>query len=214
MIRVMLADDQILVRQGINSLLSLTDHIKVITNAANGEEVLELLNRGEKPDVILMDIRMPKMDGVSTLEAMAGLPDMPPVLMLTTFDDHQTVIRALKNGAKGYLLKDVSLDVLVDAIERLAAGGNLIQPSLSHTLLTQLQAGKQDTELSQDAEPLSDKETEVLRLVAAGLSNQEIAEVTFKSLGTVKNQMSSILSKLNVPDRTRAVLKALEQGWI
>ena len=213
MIKVMLADDQALVRQGIESLLSLSQNVTVIGQAANGAEVLEHINTLQ-PDVLLLDIRMPVMDGISTLKALSELGSQIPVLMLTTFDDHDTVLDTLKAGAKGYLLKDVSLETLVAAIEELAGGGSLIQPALTETLMKGLsrQASVEGKEVL--VEPISDKEKEVLRLMAAGLSNQEIASAMFKSVGTVKNQVSAILAKLAVRDRTRAVLKAIELGLL
>lgn len=213
MIRVMLADDQALVRQGIESLLSLSENVTVVGQAANGAEVLEKI--GEiKPDVLLLDIRMPVMDGISTLKALTESGSDIPVLMLTTFDDHDTILDTLKAGAKGYLLKDVSLETLVSAIEELAKGGSLIQPALTETLMKGLSRHAGAGSAEPLAEPLSDKEKEVLRLMAAGLSNQEIASAMYKSVGTVKNQVSAILAKLMVRDRTRAVLKAIEMGLL
>ena len=213
MIKVMLADDQALVRQGIESLLSLSEKVTVVGQAANGAEVLERINTLQ-PDVLLLDIRMPVMDGISTLKALAESGCQIPVLMLTTFDDHDSVMDTLKAGAKGYLLKDVSLETLVAAIEELAGGGSLIQPALTETLMKGV--SRQAPVDTSDAlvEPISDKEKEVLRLMAAGLSNQEIASAMFKSVGTVKNQVSAILAKLAVRDRTRAVLKAIELGLL
>ncbi len=213
MIKVMLADDQALVRQGIESLLSLSQNVTVVGQAANGADVLAQIDV-VKPDVLLLDIRMPVMDGISTLRALAEAGSAVPVLMLTTFDDHDTILDTLKAGAKGYLLKDVSLETLVAAIEELAGGGSLIQPALTETLMKGLSRTTPKTQPEPLAEPISDKEKEVLRLMAAGLSNQEIASAMFKSVGTVKNQVSAILAKLAVRDRTRAVLKAIEMGLL
>ena len=209
----MLADDQALVRQGIESLLSLSQNVTVVGQAANGAEVLSQIDV-VKPDVLLLDIRMPVMDGISTLRALAEAGSAVPVLMLTTFDDHDTILDTLKAGAKGYLLKDVSLETLVAAIEELAGGGSLIQPALTETLMKGLSRTTPKAQPEPLAEPISDKEKEVLRLMAAGLSNQEIASAMFKSVGTVKNQVSAILAKLAVRDRTRAVLKAIEMGLL
>lgn len=213
MIKVMLADDQALVRQGIESLLSLSQNVTVVGQAANGADVLAQIEE-VKPDVLLLDIRMPVMDGISTLKALAEAGSAVPVLMLTTFDDHDTILDTLKAGAKGYLLKDVSLETLVAAIEELAGGGSLIQPALTETLMKGLSRTTPKAQPEPLAEPISDKEKEVLRLMAAGLSNQEIASAMFKSVGTVKNQVSAILAKLAVRDRTRAVLKAIEMGLL
>ena len=207
----MLVDDQLLVRQGIESLLGMSENINVVGMAADGEEALKLLDSLEV-DVMLLDIRMPKMDGIATLQALNQTQRMLPVLMLTTFDDHDCILNALKAGARGYLLKDVSLESLVAAIETLAKGGNLIQPALTDSLIKRI--GSVDPTLPKLAEPISVKEREILRLIAAGMSNQEIAEATYKSVGTVKNQVSTLLGKLGVRDRTRAVLKAIEMGLL
>lgn len=207
----MLVDDQLLVRQGIESLLGLSERINVVGMAADGEEALAMLD-SLSVDVMLLDIRMPKMDGIATLDALSRSGRMLPVLMLTTFDDHESILNALKAGAQGYLLKDVSLESLVNAIETLAKGGNLIQPALTDSLVKRLGAG--DARPAKLAEPVSIKEREILRLMAAGMSNQEIAEVTHKSVGTVKNQVSALLGKLAARDRTRAVLKAIEMGLL
>ncbi|MCU7555283.1 response regulator transcription factor [Alteromonas sp. ASW11-19] len=213
MIRVMLADDQALVRQGIESLLSLSEEVEVVAEAANGEQVLQQI-AGVQPDVLLLDIRMPVMDGIATLQALNAMRSTVPVLMLTTFDDHNTILAALQAGAKGYLLKDVSLDTLVAGIQTLAAGDTLFQPALSQTLVESLRHQSTGADTAPVVEPVSAKEREVLRLMAAGLSNNDIATATCKSVGTVKNQVSAILAKLAVRDRTRAVLKAIELGLL
>lgn len=212
-IRVLLVDDQMLVRQGIQSLLGLSASIEVVGQAQDGEEALSKLESLDV-DVILLDIRMPRMDGIATLKALAERENAPPALMLTTFDDHETVLDTLKAGAKGFLLKDVSLEVLVEAIETIAAGGNLIQPAVTASLIKGVNEMAQTFDSAVSPEALSDKEREVLRLMAAGLSNQEIASAMYKSLGTVKNQVSTVLAKMGVRDRTRAVLKAIENGLI
>jgi DNA-binding NarL/FixJ family response regulator len=161
-----------------------------------------------------MDIRMPQMNGIETLNAMREKGLDIPVIMLTTFDDHESVMQAIKAGAKGYLLKDVSLETLVDSITTVHKGETLIQPAITERLIQGLQGVKGEFESADMPEPLSKRETEILRLMAAGCSNKEMAESLFKSEGTIKNQVSSILSKLGVRDRTRAVLKAIELGVI
>jgi DNA-binding NarL/FixJ family response regulator len=215
MINVLLVDDQTLVRQGINSLLGLSDSVKVIAQANDGLHAIATVQDEEvKIDIILMDIRMPNLDGIQTLLKLNELCIKIPVIMLTTFDDHESVIKAIKAGAKGYLLKDVSLETLVEAIETVNAGKTLIQPAITERLIQGLQGIKGDFEASEMPEPLSQRETEILRLMASGCSNREMAESLFKSEGTIKNQVSSILAKLGVRDRTRAVLKAIELGLI
>ena len=211
-IRVLLVDDQMLVCQGLQSLLALAEGIDVVATAADGQVAVDFLLE-QTVDVVLMDIRMPRCDGLQALALLREKHIEIPVLMLTTFDDHHSIMTAIRAGAKGYLLKDVSLETLVEAIRCLHNGGTWLQPSLTERLLTDLQTAPPSV-TSELAEPLSDKETEVLRLMAAGLSNQEIAEALHKSTGTVKNQVSTVLAKLGVQDRTRAVLKALELGLL
>lgn len=214
-IKVMLVDDQTLVREGIKSLLSLAPELTVVAEAGDGMEVVDTISK-HSPDIVLMDIRMPVMNGIEAVKAMhaSHLENIPPVIMLTTFDDHQLVLQAIQAGAKGFLLKDVALERLVDAIVAVHRGETLIQPSLTQKVLTTLQNKKSDFESSAEPIPLSVKEVEILRLIAAGCSNREISEMMFKSEGTVKNQVSNVLDKLGVRDRTRAVLKAIELGFI
>ncbi|GAA0341843.1 response regulator transcription factor [Bowmanella denitrificans] len=211
--KVLLVDDQTLVREGIKSLLSLSDNLLVVGEASDGDEVCQAVTNLQ-PDVILMDIRMPRMSGVDALRAMQKAGLTQPVIMLTTFDDHKLVLDAVQAGAKGYLLKDVSLETLVDAIETVYKGQTLIQPAVTEKILQGLQGLQQQFESYQTPEPLTDAERKILRLMAAGCSNREIAEALFKSEGTIKNQVSSLLAKLGVRDRTRAVLKAIEAGLI
>ena len=210
-IKVLLVDDQTLVRQGIKSLLALSDEVSVVAEADDGDKVYEQVEQSQ-PDVVLMDIRMPRMNGIEAVKALAQLQSPPPVLMLTTFDDHQLVLDAIQAGAKGYLLKDVSLDSLVDGIKEVAAGKTSIQPTITEKVLQGLQGMSSEFESFNEPEGLSDKEKEILRLMAAGYSNREISNAMHKSEGTVKNQVSAILAKMGVRDRTRAVLKAIESG--
>ncbi|MDT0629000.1 response regulator transcription factor [Alteromonas sp. W364] len=216
MIKVLLVDDQTLVRQGIHSLLSLSDKVEVVAQASDGQEAINAINLAANGgiDIVLMDIRMPNLNGIETLNKLKEMQCTIPVIMLTTFDDHESVMKALQAGAKGYLLKDVSLETLVEAIQTVNAGNTLIQPAITERLIQGLQGVKGEFESSEMPEALSNRETEILRLLAAGCSNREMAESLFKSEGTIKNQVSSILSKLGVRDRTRAVLKAIELGII
>ena len=155
---------------------------------------------------------MPKLSGIDTLLALSDKGISTPVLMLTTFDDHELVNGAMRAGAKGYLLKDVSLETLVDTITQIKNGKTLIQPAVTEKVLQGLKGLNVEFESFENPEPLTAKEVEILRLIAAGYSNKEIADAMFKSTGTIKNQVSSVMAKLGVRDRTRAVLKALEQG--
>ncbi|MCD9028150.1 response regulator transcription factor [Luteimonas sp. BDR2-5] len=209
MIRVFLVDDQNLVRQGIRSLLALDGGIEVIGEAADGQQAVATIP-GLAPDVVLMDMRMPVMSGLEALQALARADALPPTIILTTFDDDQLVLAGLKAGAKGYLLKDVSLDQLVSAIRTVADGGSLVQPAVTQRLLTGLEQMRNEFVSLDRPDPLTERETEILRLMAGGFSNKEIANSLGVAEGTIKNHVSNILSKLGVRDRTRAVLKAFE----
>ena len=208
-VSVCLVDDQTLVRQGIRSLLELSDDIRVVAEAADGTQAVEVIPR-IKPDVVLLDMRMPGMSGLDVLNALAQKSALPPTIILTTFDDDQLVLAGLKAGAKGYLLKDVSLEQLVGAIQAVADGGSLVQPAVTQRLLSGLEHMRNDFVSLDRPDPLTDRETEILRLMASGFSNKEIANSLGVAEGTIKNHVSNILSKLGVRDRTRAVLKAFE----
>lgn len=214
-VKVMLVDDQTLVREGIKSLLQLAGHIEIAGEASDGQQALERLDDC-RPDVILMDIRMPRLDGIEATRRLAAIEGAPPVIILTTFDDHELVLNGIRAGARGFLLKDVSLESLVEAIDTVHRGETLIQPAVTERVVqgyTELNgASKVDSDPIQ--EPLTQREIEILRLMAGGYSNKEISRAIFKSEGTIKNHVSNILAKMNVRDRTRAVLKALELGLI
>jgi len=204
-IKVALVDDQDLVRQGIAGLLSLSDKIEVLWQATNGEHALEFID--QQPDVLLLDIRMPKMNGIALVKKLREQGNKLPILMLTTFDDSELFMQSLQAGANGFLLKDVSLEKLVGAIETLAEGGFVAEP----VVMKQLNKG---VDISPLTEKLSEKELQILKLMAGGFSNKEIAQSVFLAQGTVKNHVSNILAKLNTRDRTRAVLIALNQGLV
>ena len=213
MIRVVLVDDQTLVRRGIKSLLELAGDIDIVAEAGDGEEGIATILR-ERPDVVLLDVRMPRKDGLEVLRALQGARALPPTILLTTFDDDDALLEGVKAGARGYLLKDVSLERLTEAIRNVAAGGSVIRPALTERVLRGLEHVRRDFDALDPADPLTRREVEVLRLMAGGYSNREIADALGTAEGTVKNHASSILSKLGVRDRTRAVLKALERGYI
>ncbi|MFD1860188.1 DNA-binding response regulator [Aeromicrobium camelliae] len=211
MTRVVVVDDQTLVRQGIRSLLELAE-IDVVGEADDGEVALEVVATAA-PDVVLLDLRMPRRDGIWTLERLRDRGVDIPVLVLTTFDDDALVLEALRAGARGYLLKDVTLAQLAHAVRTLADGGTLIAPSITDRLLRAIRSGP--SPVGPDAPPaqeLTERELDVLRLVASGYSNRQIAEALFLAEGTVKNHVSTILLKLGARDRTNAVLRALHEG--
>ena len=213
MTRVAIVDDQTLVRQGIRSLLALSAEIDVVAEGADGDEALAIVAAGGV-DVVLLDLRMPRRDGIAALEAMRDRGDTVPVLVLTTFDDDELVLRALRAGARGYLLKDVTLEQLLGGIRTVASGGTLLQPAMTDRLLRA--AARRTTAVAGLArpEPLTGRELDVLRLVAAGYSNNEIASALHLASGTVKNHVTNVLLKLGVRDRTRAVLRALDLGLL
>lgn len=213
MIRVVLVEDQTLIRQGVRSLLELAGDIEVVAEATDGDEAVAVV-RGERPDVVLLDLRMPKADGVAVLKTLKAQAALPPTIILTTFDDDLALLEAVKAGAKGYLLKDVSLEQLTAAIREVAAGGSLIRPTVTERVLRGLDHIRPEFDSFSVPDSLTRRELEILRLMAGGYSNREIADALGTAEGTVKNHASSILSKLGVRDRTRAVLKGLELGYI
>ncbi|MBL8518312.1 MAG: response regulator transcription factor [Betaproteobacteria bacterium] len=213
MIRVVLVDDQTLVRSGIRGLLDLTDDISVVAEAADGAAALAAIE-DLKPDVVLLDIRMPGMTGIEVLETLMRGGAPARAILLTTFDDDQALLDGMRAGARGFLLKDISLERLTRAIRDVAAGETVFRPAISERV-TQAIAGKPAAfERLTLASRLTSRETEVLSLMAAGMSNREIGDALGASEGTIKNHVSSILSKIGVRDRMRAVLRGLELGYL
>jgi len=205
MIKILICDDQSLFREALRTLLSSFADLDVIGEAANGEEAIRYAV-SLSPDVVLMDLRMPIMDGVEATRRITQLGKGIKLIVLTTFDDDETVFDGLRAGAVGYLLKDVSSDKLVEAINAANRGDYFLLPSITAKVVSEFS--------EMIADPLSPREVEILRVVATGASNKEIADQLFISEGTVKNHLSSILSKLGVRDRMQAILKAKELGII
>jgi DNA-binding NarL/FixJ family response regulator len=209
-IRVFIADDQLLIRQGIRTLLEMDAEIVIAGEAEDGAETIDRVPASEV-DVLLLDVRMPKKSGVDVLRELSAIDALPPTLVLTTFDDTAVVLDAIRSGARGFLLKDISYQQLMNAIRAIAAGGTVFQPAITQRLL------RATSPIADDAMPieaLTARELEVVRLMAGGYSNKEIAHALGTAEGTIKNQVSSILAKFGVRDRTRAVLKALEAGLL
>jgi len=212
-IKILIVDDQALFREGLRTLLSVQPEFEVVGEAANGEEAVRLAVL-HRPEVTLMDLRMPGLDGVRATERLRDILPQTRVIVLTTFDDEDLVFDGLRAGAIGYLLKDVSSDKLFEAIRAAARGEYFLLPSITAKVIAEFSrlpkapAGK-SAELT---EALSPREMEILRVVATGISNKEIADQLVISEGTVKNHLSSILAKLSVKDRLQAVLKARELG--
>jgi DNA-binding NarL/FixJ family response regulator len=204
-IQVLLVDDHAIVRTGISGMLAGVPGIEIVGEAANGLEALNAV-RTLAPDVVLMDLRMPVMDGPETIQAMRQQGLSPGILVLTTYDSDADILRAIEAGANGYLLKDTSQGELVQAIEATARGSSWLAPNIAATVMRQMQG--------QTADKLSDRELEVLRRVAKGKSNKEIASEMHISQATVKTHLIHIYRKLEVNDRTAAVTVALERGII
>lgn len=213
MIRVLLVEDQTIVREGLRALLKLNPDIEVVAEAADGEEAIGVIER-EKPDVVLLDLRMPRLDGVGVLRTLRERGTLPPALILTTFDDDSMLFEAVRAGAKGWLLKDVSLERLTSAIRTLATGGTCIEPVITERIVRALDGSAVSFDSAELPEPLTDREKTILRFLAGGYSNREISGLLKIADGTVKNHISSVLAKLGVRDRTRAVLRAIDLGLI
>jgi DNA-binding NarL/FixJ family response regulator len=210
-VRVLLADDQALFREALATLLGVRAEVEVIGEAADGAEALDRVAE-LRPDVVLMDLHMPVLDGIAaTRRLRAEHPDVR-VLALTTFDDDEDVFAALRAGAVGYLLKDVSSDRLVEALLAAARGESVLQPSVAAKVVARFARMTDDEVAPPRAQPLvvplSDRELEVLRLLADGCSNREIAGALFLAEGTVKNHVTNVLGKLGARDRTQAALRA------
>ena len=215
-IRVLLADDQALFREGLETLLSIHKDIQVVGQAVNGQEAVDIALK-LRPDVILMDMQMPILNGIgATRRLKQSQPDCR-VIMLTTFNDNETIFDALRAGAVGYLLKDVGSAQLAESIRATVRGESILDPSVAAKVVAEFSrvsrlVGGTSSEVL--PEPLSEREIELLRLIALGASNKEIGEALFITEGTVKNHITHILGKLSVRDRTQAALKAKEIGLI
>jgi DNA-binding NarL/FixJ family response regulator len=215
-IRVLLVDDQALFREGLETLLSVHKDIQVVGQACNGQEAVEVAANVE-PDVVLMDVRMPVLDGVRATSLLKDTQPKCRVIVLTTFDDDEYIFDALRTGAVGYLLKDVASVQLVEAIRAAARGESILEPSVAAKVIaefTRVSSMVPSAQMEQLVEPLSDRELEILALIVKGASNKEIANQLYIAEGTVKNHITHILDKLGVRDRTQAALKARELGLV
>jgi DNA-binding NarL/FixJ family response regulator len=212
MIRVLLADDEQLIRQGFHRLLEMFDDVLVVAEAADGEQVLAEIARLEI-DIVLLDVRMRRMSGLEVLDALKDRAIRPSCLVLTTFDDPELLLEAARRGAAGFVSKDIAIEELIAAIRAVAAGANWFQPALTWGLRQAL-LRRRTGALAHNCATLTEREIEVLRLMVGGLTNRQIAQSLQTAEGTVKNQVSSILAKLAVRDRTLAVLTAIEAGVI
>lgn len=214
-IRVAIIDDQAMVRRGFGALLDAQEDISVVGSAADGSEAV-LLVRQTRPDVILMDIRMPQMNGLEATRAVLSMPGLehPRVIMLTTFDADEYVFSALRAGASGFLLKDATAEDLVSAVRIVSTGDALLAPSITRKLIADYAARPAPRETSHTLSQLTERELHVMRLVATAQSNAEIADELFLSEQTVKTHVSRILGKLGLRDRTQVVVAAYESGLV
>jgi DNA-binding NarL/FixJ family response regulator len=212
-IRVLVADDQALVRSGFRLILEAREDIEVVGEAEDGAEAVELARRVD-PDVILMDVRMPKMDGVEATRRLTAAGSSARVVILTTFDLDEYVHEAIRAGASGFLLKDVQPAQLVEAVRVVAAGEALLAPTVTRRLLDRFARALPDEKPPPSLDALTARELEILRLVAGGLSNAEIAEQLVVTEATVKTHVSSVLRKLHLRDRVQAVVAAYDAGLV
>ncbi|OPZ91378.1 MAG: Transcriptional regulatory protein DegU [Firmicutes bacterium ADurb.Bin419] len=206
-IKVLIVDDQPVVRDGLKMILSLDSEIEVTATASNGGEALELCNSGI--DVVLMDIRMPVMDGVKTTKLIKDSFPKVKIIILTTFNDDQYIFEALKNGASSYLLKDVESEEIINTVKVIYSGGTVLHSNIAAKLVNKLSESQESTNSLQE---LTSREQEVAKLVSEGLSNREIAAKLFIAEGTVKNHITNILSKLNLNHRTKIALYVIENN--
>jgi DNA-binding NarL/FixJ family response regulator len=215
-IRILLVDDQSLFREGLETLLSVHKDIQVVGQAGNGQEAIDLALR-LRPDVILMDVQMPLLDGVGATRRLKQLLPNCRVIVLTTFDDNEIVFDALRAGAVGYLLKDVGSGQLAESIRVTARGQSFLEPSVAAKVVAEFSRVSSLVTVARSEvlpEPLSEREVDILRLIVSGSNNKEIAESLSITEGTVKNHITHILGKMCVRDRTQAALKAKEFGLI
>ena len=214
-VRILLVDDQRLIREGIRVILELEDDFSIVGEAENGSSAL-LQYEKLHPDVVLMDIRMPEMTGVEATSKIKKLDPDARIIYLTTFDDDEIIFEGLRAGALGYLLKDVSSTELAEAIRKVSQGGALIEPSIARKVLTEFSrlSSQDSTRITEPSSLLSDREQEILLLMAKGSTNKEIASQLFLAEGTIKNYVSGILEKLDAADRTAAAVKAHQMGLI
>ena len=214
MIRVLIADDQALLRGGFRMILESQKDIEVVGEAADGREALEQ-SRALEPDVVLMDIRMPELDGLEATRQLVGGDGAPRVLILTTFDLDEYVYEAMKAGASGFLLKEVRPEQLADAVRVVAAGETLVAPAITRRLIEEfVRRRPPGSGTPPEVSELTERELEVFKLVARGLSNSEIAVMLFLSEATVKTHITHVLAKLGLRDRVQVVVLAYESGLV
>jgi DNA-binding NarL/FixJ family response regulator len=212
-IRVLIADDEALIRSGLQLMLESQPDLRVVAEAEDGKAAIEIA-RSHRPDVILMDIQMPRMSGIEATRTITDGDDPPKVVMLTTFGNDENVYQALRAGASGFLLKDSRPEDVIRAIRVVAAGEALLSPAVTRRLVDGFVTSHQPPTIDTSYERLTDREREVVALVAEGLSNQEIAERLFVSFSTAKTHVSHVLTKLDLRDRIHIVIYAYQHGLV
>jgi DNA-binding NarL/FixJ family response regulator len=213
-IRVLIADDEAIVRDGLRAIVELEPDLEVVAEAADGGQAVELANT-HSPDVVLVDIRMPNVDGLEATRRLVALPTPPRVLVLTTFDHNEYVYAAMKAGASGFLLKDVRRGQLTDAIRKVVDGDTLVSPAITRRLIEEFcRRPSSDEARRTELIDMTPRELEVLELVGRGLSNREIAQTLVIAETTVKTHVARILQKLDLRDRAQAVVVAYETGLV
>jgi NarL family two-component system response regulator LiaR len=212
-IKVLIADDHEVVRQGTRKLLEEEPDLEVVGEAADGEEAIKLTGKF-RPDVVLMDVSMPKVDGIEATKQIKALYPSTNILILSAYDDDQFIFSLLEAGAAGYLLKSVRGRELVDAIRAVYGGESVLHPSVARKVLNRFGRSTEKVLEKKGTDVLSDREMEVLKLVTKGLSNKEIADQLYLSIRTVQGHLGNIFNKLMVSSRTEAVVRALKEGWV
>ncbi len=212
-IRILLAEDHIIVREGTRELLQREPDIEVVGEASDGEESVRLAEE-LKPDVVIMDIAMPKLNGIDATKKIKSILPTTAVLVLTAYDTEQYIMALLEAGAAGYLLKNVRGNQLVDAVRAVHSGESVLEPSATRQIINRLTSKASRQEEAMVSNPLTEREYEILRLTARGVSNKDIADILCLSIRTVQSHLSNIFKKLAVGSRTEAILYGLRRGWL
>lgn len=212
-IRIVIADDHFVVRQGTRSLLERESDMEVVGEAGDGEEAVKLINQ-LRPDVAILDIAMPKLNGVEVTRQIKPLNPSTAVLILTAYDDDEYVFALLEAGAAGYLLKDVGSSEVIQAVRAVYAGESVLHPVIARKVVGRFRPSAADAGKSNPEIELSERETQVLKLAAKGMSNSDIAKELFINVRTVQGHLSSIFNKLGVGSRTEAIFQAVKKGWL
>jgi DNA-binding NarL/FixJ family response regulator len=212
-IRILLADDHVVVRQGTRELLEREEDLEVVAEAGDGEEAVRLAN-SRRPDVAIMDISMPKLNGIEATRQIKAIQPATAVLVLTAYDDDQYIFALLEAGAAGYLLKNVRAEELVDAVRAVHVGESVLHPTVARKVINRFARPKEGRDVDTAVEQLTERELEVLKLAAKGMTNREIAQELVISVRTVQVHLTNVFGKIGVGSRTEAVLYALREGWL